>query len=126
MANNDLPAGSSMKSHINHYKLHSHAHQKIMAEVLIYMDAHLTEQINFNVIAKKYAFSANYFRKLFRDVTGFSPINYLNRLRIIRSCEYISHDNFSVSEAAERVGIYDRNYFSRLFKKIMDISPSRI
>ena len=116
----------SMKAHINHYKLHSHAHQKIMAELLLYIDSHFTEQIDFNELATKYAFSANYFRKLFRDVTGFSPINYLNRLRIIRSCEYIQHDDLSVSEAAEKVGIYDLNYFSRLFKKIMGIAPSRM
>ena len=96
-----------------------------MAEVLLYIDAHLTEQLDFEELAAKYAFSLNYFRKLFRDVTGFSPVNYLNRLRIVRSCEYIQHENLSVGEAAERVGIYDANYFSRLFKKIMGMSPTQ-
>ena len=113
-----------MKFHLKQYNLHTHAHQKIMAEVLLYIDAHLTEQIDFEELAAKYAFSLNYFRKLFRDVTGFSPVNYLNRLRIVRSCEYIQRENLSVGEAAERVGIYDANYFSRLFKKIMGMPPS--
>ena len=116
----------AMKFHLQQYNLHTHAHQKIMAEVLLYIDAHLTEQIDFEELAAKYAFSLNYFRKLFRDVTGFSPVNYLNRLRIVRSCEYIQRENLSVGEAAERVGIYDANYFSRLFKKIMGTSPSHL
>lgn len=112
--------------HVEHYNLYSHDHQKVMAEVLIYIDAHLTESVDFNALAKKYAFSLNHFRKLFRDVTGFSPVNYLNRLRILRSCELIQRENLNVGEAAERVGIYDANYFSRLFKKIMGTPPSRL
>ncbi len=52
-----------------------------------------------------------------------TPTNYLNRMRIIRSLEYLEREDMSIAEAASKVGIYDSNYYSRLFKKIMGYSP---
>ncbi len=103
---------------------YSPAHQKIIAEVLIYIEKNLAENLDFNDLAEKYSFSQNYFRKIFRDVTGFSPVSYVNRLRVVRAYEYIQKEHLTVGEAAARVGIYDLNYFSRLFKKIMGTSPT--
>lgn len=105
--------------------VYSRAHQEIIAEVLQYIDKHLDDEIDFHALAAEQAFSLGYFRKLFKDVTGFSPVAYTNRLRIIKACAYLQQ-GLLVSEAAERVGIYDLNYFSRLFKKIMGVSPSRL
>lgn len=55
-----------------------------------------------------------------------SPIQYINRLRMIRACEGLESRRMSIKEAAEHVGIYDLNYFSRLFKKIIGCSPNKI
>lgn len=85
----------------------------------------MAENLDFKETADKYSFSQNYFRKIFRDVTGFSPVSYVNRLRVVRACEYIQKEHLNVGEAAARVGIYDLNYFSRLFKKIMGMSPTQ-
>lgn len=105
--------------------VYSRAQQELIAGVLQYIDRHLGDEIDFHTLAAKQAFSLGYFRKMFKDVTGFSPIAYTNRLRMIKACTYLQQDML-VSEAAERVGIYDLNYFSRLFKKIMGVSPSHL
>ena len=104
----------------------SDANQKAIAAVLVYIEEHLDETLDFNAIAREYSFSPNYFRKIFKDITGFPPITYVNRLRIVRACEYIQKDHMQICDAAERVGIYDLNYFSRLFKKIMGCAPSKM
>lgn len=108
------------------YTVCSQSNQKAVADVLMLIEEHLDETLDFNEIARDYSFSPNYFRKIFKDITGFSPITYVNRLRIVRACEYIQKDNMPIREAAERVGIYDLNYFSRLFKKIMGCAPSKM
>ena len=92
----------------------------------MYIEEHLDETLDFNAVAQKYAFSPTHFRKIFKDITGLSPASYINRLRILRACEYMQKDKMSIREAAEQVGIYDFNYFSRLFKKVMGCSPSRM
>lgn len=108
------------------YTVCSKSNQKAIADVLMLIEEHLDETFDFNEIARQYSFSPNYFRKIFKDITGFSPITYVNRLRIVRACEYIQKDDMPIREAAERVGIYDLNYFSRLFKKIMGCAPSKM
>lgn len=45
---------------------------------------------------------------------------------MIRACEGLESRRMSIKEAAEHVGIYDLNYFSRLFKKIIGCSPNKI
>ena len=50
-------------------------------------------------------------------------MEYMNRMRIVKSLEYLEMEQLSVAEAAEKVGIYDANYFSRMFKKVMGYSP---
>lgn len=104
----------------------SSSNQKAIAAVLMYIEEHLDETLDFNDIAHRCAFSPNYFRKLFKDVTGLAPVAYVNRLRVVRACEYMQKDGLSIRDAAERVGIYDLNYFSRIFKKIMGCTPSKI
>ncbi|MDO4175011.1 MAG: AraC family transcriptional regulator [Eubacteriales bacterium] len=104
----------------------SSSNQKAIAAVLMYIEEHLDETLDFNDIARRCSFSPNYFRKLFKDSTGLAPVAYVNRLRIIRAFEYMQKDGMNIKEAAECVGIYDLNYFSRLFKKIMGYVPSKV
>lgn len=50
-------------------------------------------------------------------------MEYLNRMRIVKSLEYLNVEGISIADAAAKVGIYDANYFSRMFKKVMGYSP---
>ncbi len=105
---------------------YSRENQIAVAEVLDYLEQNITEPLDLDMHAEQHGFCTNYFRKIFRDVTGFSPVKYLNRLRIIRACEYIQKDGYSLKDAAGEVGIYDVNYFSRLFRQIMGFAPSEL
>ncbi|MCH1980889.1 AraC family transcriptional regulator [Lawsonibacter sp. OA9] len=92
-------------------------------QVIDYMEEHLAEKIDLTELAKKSYWSEGYFRAIFKDVTGLAPVEYLNRLRIVKSLEHMEKDHLMISEAAEKVGIYDPSYYSRLFKKVIGYSP---
>jgi YesN/AraC family two-component response regulator len=53
-----------------------------------------------------------------------SPVKYINSLRIEKAKAMLKNSNFSVEEIAYCVGINDRFYFSRIFKKELGISPT--
>ena len=108
------------------YLMHSRSNQRIMGEVLRYIDQYLAEEIDFDALAKKYAFSPNYFRKLFKDMTGLAPTAYINRARVIKAYDLVQKSGVTMKEAAESVGIYNTNYFSRLFKKVMGSAFSKM
>lgn len=105
------------------FAVYSHAHQEIVSKALRYIEEHLQDKLDFNAFAHEHAFSIGYFRRIFKDATGFSPLVYTNRLRMAKAAALLQNDA-PVNQAAEAVGIYDLNYFSRLFKKIMGVTPS--
>lgn len=97
--------------------------KELINNALSYMEEHYTEELNVAKIARESALSESYFRMLFKDVTGLTPLEYTTRIRIIKSLEFIQRDNVTIRQAAEMVGIYDPNYFTRIFKKVMGYPP---
>ena len=70
--------------------------------------------------------STSTFRRLFVEYKGETPIKYRNILRLKRAEELLKSGEYTVSEAAEASAIPDVAYFSKLFKKVIGISPSEI
>ena len=77
--------------------------------------SHLAEMCNI---------SSEYFRRIFHNFYGTSPIKYINDLKLTRAKELIASGLYSVTESAELSGYNDMAYFSREFKKKFSVSPS--
>ena len=91
--------------------------------VMNMIESDISKDYDFNEIARTQNITISYFRSIFKSVTGLSPIEYLNRVRMLRALELLQTTPDSISEIAEQVGIYDANYFSRLFKKVIGYPP---
>lgn len=65
-----------------------------------------------------------YLSTTFRKETGKTVTEYLNELRIARAVRLLNTTADSLQEIAVKVGIPNVNYFSRLFKKSRNITPS--
>ena len=98
------------------------SHQEVRG-ALAYIEEHFIEKINFAELAAQSYLSSSHFRTVFKGVTGLSPVDYLNKLRIIKSLQYLQAGNLPISDVAASVGINDSNYFSRLFKTIVGYPP---
>ncbi len=86
---------------------------------------HYAESINNRGLAELCGMSEVYFRKLFKDAYGTSPIEYVKLVKIKKAKEMLRGDYGSVSDIATALGypnIYD---FSRDFKKRVGVSPSK-
>lgn len=95
-------------------------------KILDKMESRIDENWDFNTLAKELSFNPNYLRKLFKTFTGLSPVSYMNRRRIMLSYENMKYHDMSIRDAAFASGIYDLNYFSRLFKQVIGCSPKEI
>ncbi|MBO5199469.1 MAG: AraC family transcriptional regulator [Lachnospiraceae bacterium] len=65
-----------------------------------------------------------YFFRIFKKYTGSSPEKYIMNYRIKRSLDLLKNSDYSISEIAVFVGFRDVYYFSRVFKKVMNVTPS--
>lgn len=97
--------------------------RQLILNSLIFLEEHYQEPVTVKEMAGASSLSESYFRGVFKEVMGLSPLDYLNRIRIAKSLEYLQNDDISITEAALRVGISDSNYFTRIFKKIMGQTP---
>lgn len=67
----------------------------------------------------------NYINRLIKISTGMSLHQYLLRTRIYHSIELLSEKNMTVSEIAEQCGFCDIYHYSKVFKRIIGIPPSK-
>ena len=84
-----------------------------------------TEQINMQQLSSMCQISYEYFRRLFENFYGISPVKYVNNLKITRAKELIESGMYSVTEAAFASGYTDMSHFCREFKKSTGFAPSR-
>lgn len=89
-----------------------------------YITEHYAEDITVRTLAAQANLNPVYFGKLFRETTGSTCKEYLNRIRINNAEMMLSSGDFNVSETAERCGFHDISYFSNLFKHMKGYSPS--
>ena len=64
-----------------------------------------------------------HFRRLFKSVYGTTPVKFVNGLRVERAAELLADSDIPISEISGMVGYNDVYYFSRMFKKIIGVSP---
>jgi len=67
--------------------------------------------------------SAAHYSALFREMTGFAPIDYLIRQRILHACRLLDTTSLTIGVIAAEVGYDDPYYFTRSFRRVMGFSP---
>lgn len=83
----------------------------------------IDSRLSLKEIAEHNNLSVSHFSKLFKSRTGYSPIEYLNYLKIQEACYILQFSDLRISEISFRLGFDDQYYFSRLFKEHMGVSP---
>lgn len=68
--------------------------------------------------------SKGHFCRVFKDVTGFTPFGYLNRVRIAKACGMLTGTDKKIADISARCGFNNISYFNRAFKQIMKKNPS--
>jgi AraC-like DNA-binding protein/uncharacterized RmlC-like cupin family protein len=89
-----------------------------------YMKQHIHEMLSLQEMASSINLSASHFSFVFKKSTGFPPIEYFNHLKVQQACQYLLFTDLRVKEIADKLGIEDPYYFSRMFTKVIGVSPA--
>jgi YesN/AraC family two-component response regulator len=98
--------------------------QKLRAAIE-YISQNYDKNITNDTLAQISEMSTVYFRKLFTEVMGTSPIAYARGLRIEKAKEILKSDYAALSDVAQALGYPNLYDFSRDFKKHTGVSPSK-
>jgi AraC family transcriptional regulator, arabinose operon regulatory protein len=93
--------------------------------IILYMKSNIEKQISLLDLSKEFKLSIPQLSKLFKQRTKHSPIDYLIQLKIQKACQLLDQTNLQIKSISTELGYDDPYYFSRMFKKVMSVSPKK-
>ena len=97
-----------------------------LLEILDYIHSHYFNQITLSILSNKFSLSESYIARLFKNSISLKPSDYVNKIRISVSKTLLTETDYTITEIAEKVGFSDVYYFSKVFKNIVGVSPSKM
>lgn len=98
---------------------------EVIAEHIIrYLHSSYSKQISSSEISEMFDVNFDYINRVVSKMTGYTIFAYLNKLRISSARQLIETTDLPFGEIAFYVGVEDRYYFSKLFKKMTGMTPT--
>ena len=88
-----------------------------------YIETHLSQSISIDTLCKLNGISRKHFVHLFNKETGKTIKQYIMQVRCERAAELLENSQLLVHEISCYVGYEDNNYFTKVFKSVMGVSP---
>ena len=106
------------------FSLVNYEKNNIVDAIVAFMNENYMQPISLARISENAYLSPVYISRVFKELLGEAPINYLIRIRLAKACEMMQQQpDISVKFVAASVGYDDAYYFSKLFKKHYGVSP---
>ena len=104
--------------------LHSSDSMLNLAKAIAYVETNFADDISLKYLAKLSNYSERQFIRVFKQIYNCKPTEYIRKLRVRNSCRLLKSSSASVTDIALKSGFTDSNYFSRVFRNEMGITPS--
>jgi len=112
-------------THLSQFRLVKQAGENDpIAQSINFMLENLSKKLKLGEIAKETGLSASHYSRLFLNRTGHPPIDYFIQLKIQRACRLLDNYGWTIADVSRETGFDDQFYFSRVFRKVMDMSPA--
>ncbi|MBE6779007.1 MAG: helix-turn-helix domain-containing protein [Ruminococcaceae bacterium] len=91
--------------------------------VLEYIDRHYAQTVRLEDLARVAGMSPKYFCRVFRAMTHYTPMNYVNIYRIEQAAYLLDTTDLSITEVGTRCGFWESSHFTKVFKQYKHITP---
>lgn len=119
---------SIMLEHILSYltleKQDSQEKEPWLYELLCYLHEHYTENISLENLSGNFAISPSHISRSFKNITGYTLIQYLHGLRVERAKYLLEYTEMQVTDITYECGFESPSSFFRVFKNLCQISPN--
>ena len=97
--------------------------QKTAQTAAEYISSHLDQTIENHTLSNLTGVSVSYFRRIFKEVYGVSPIQYATDLKMKKAKELLKSDFYKIGDIATLTGYKNIYHFSKAFKQSVGVSP---
>lgn len=95
-----------------------------ISKSLEHIQKNYMHQITVNDLADLSHMSTSHFRRIFHQIMGATPLDYLNSTRIDKACRLMLSTDESILTISDLVGFNSISTFKRCFHKLLNTSPS--
>ena len=92
-------------------------------EIIHYVNKRYKTPLSLQDICREKHYHLSYISRRFRQETGITFRDYVQKVRIEKSCELLSGSDMTVTEVANAVGYEDTQFFQTIFKKLLKMTP---
>lgn len=103
---------------------HNYSISMKVEKIIQHMHQNVNGRISLTGLSELVKMAPTYLSRTFKKSTGYSVIEYFNKIKVDKAKELIIEGNGKVKEVSQALGFTDEFYFSRIFKRIEGISPS--
>lgn len=99
-------------------------HRKI-STIVRFINTHFAEPVRLEELAERFEISPAYLSRMFKEITGFSLVEYVNLVRVQEAQRLLTQTRMKVIMIAEQVGFGSLVQFGRVFRQITKTTPLR-
>lgn len=96
-----------------------------LSHAVSFIEENYATNITLQELADLVHLSEGQFCRAFKDFTGMSPIQYLVRCRVLRSCTELLQTERKITDIALSCGFNNVSYYNRAFLKLMKMTPGQ-
>ena len=108
-----------------HYAATDSEKKDCVDSAILFMKENINENISLNNLSGQYNYSVSRFSNLFKQKTGYAPIDYFLQLKMQKACQHLDFTERSIKDIAFSMGFDDPYYFSKRFRAIIGMSPKK-
>ena len=99
-------------------------HQKVH-DIAMYLQGHTGDNVTLDEVAKQFYMSKSYLTRVFRNITGFSVIEYITYIRVRKAQQLLIDSDTSITDIADICGFGNVTYFEKVFKQMTGQTPGQ-
>lgn len=108
-----------------HFEAAQPQRTSLVDQAIHYMQDHIKSNLTLQQICSEHHYSPSRFSSLFRQQTGYAPIDYFIQMKMQQASQMLDLTDKSVKDIAANFGFDDPYYFSRRFRKVYGVSPKQ-
>ncbi len=108
-----------------HYPLVQTDRIDCVDSAILLMQQQINDNISLNELCRHFNYSPSRFSSLFKQKTGYAPIDYFIQMKMQKASQQLDFTDRSIKDIAISMGFDDPYYFSKRFRKVIGVSPQK-
>ena len=100
------------------------SHQDIIQTLIEWIDEHIDQPLNIDIVARKSGYSKWYLQRMFRAVMHQTLGDYIRQRRLLLAAEALRPTQRPIFDIAMDLGYVSQQTFSRVFRREFDRTPT--